>query len=252
MTMETNANSKSILIDITRCIGCHACDATCKEIHGFPTDPEPKLSATAFTVVEEREGKFVRRMCMHCQDPTCVSVCPVGALKKSADGPVVYEADRCIGCRYCMLACPFQVPAYQWSKVAPFVMKCDMCAARVAKGEQPACVGVCPVGAAQFGTRKEMLEEAQKRIRENKAYVPRIYGAEEVGGTSVLYVSDVPFEKLGFVTPPIQQPMPTLTAGPLGELPTMVVVGGALLTSLYWITQRRRDVLLAEAEEKRS
>jgi formate dehydrogenase iron-sulfur subunit len=131
-------------------------------------------------------------------------------------------------------------------------MKCDMCAARVAKGEQPACVGACPVGAAQFGTRKEMLEEAQKRIRENKAYVPRIYGAEEVGGTSVLYVSDVPFEKLGFVTPPIQQPMPTLTAGALSDLPTMVVVGGALLTSLFWITQRRRDVLLAEAEEKRS
>src|SRR3970040_713809 len=101
MTMETNANSKSILIDITRCMGGHACDAMCKEIHGFPPDPEPKLSATAFTVVEEREGKFVRRMCMHCQDPTCVSVCPVGALQKTAAGPVTYEAGRSMGCRCC-------------------------------------------------------------------------------------------------------------------------------------------------------
>ncbi len=250
--MDTLTNSKAILIDITRCIGCHACEAMCKEIHGFPTDPEPKLSATAFTIVQERDGKFVRKMCMHCADPTCVSVCPVGALKKTAAGPVVYEADRCIGCRYCMLACPFQVPTYEWNHVAPYVKKCDMCSARVEKGEQPACVGVCPVGAAQFGTRKAMLEEAQKRIRENSSYVPRIYGADEVGGTSVLFVSDVPFEKLGFVTPPIQQPMPTLTATALNDLPTMVVVGGALLSSLYWITQRRREVALAEANEERS
>jgi formate dehydrogenase iron-sulfur subunit len=252
MTMSTNTSSKAILIDITRCIGCHACDAACKQLHNFPPDPEPALSDTALTVVQEREGKFVRRLCMHCQDPACASVCPVGALEKTAAGPVVYQADRCIGCRYCMLACPFQVPAYQWDRVAPFVVKCDMCAQRVARGEQPACTEACPVGAAVFGSRAEMLAEAQKRIRENPAYVPRIYGAEEVGGTSVLFLSDVPFEKLGFVTPPMQQPMPTLTATALGEVPTVVLVGGALLSALYWITQRRHEVALAEAEEERS
>ena len=250
--MDTITNAKAILIDITRCIGCRACEATCKEIHGFPAGQEPKLSATAFTVLQEREGKFVRRMCMHCQDPTCVSVCPVGALQKTALGPVTYDADKCIGCRYCMLACPFQVPAYQWNKVAPFVMKCDMCSERVGRGEQPACVAACPVGAAQFGTRKEMLAEAQKRIRENPSYVPRIYGAEEVGGTSVLFVSDVPFEKLGFASVPPTQPMPTLTAAALGDVPVVVLVGAALLSSLYWITQRRQEVALAEGEEKRS
>ncbi|HWQ03281.1 MAG TPA: 4Fe-4S dicluster domain-containing protein [Candidatus Nitrosotenuis sp.] len=251
--MTTSTTPKALLIDITRCIGCHMCDATCKQIHNFPAEPEKVLSATSFTVVQERNGKFVRRLCMHCQDPACVSVCPVGALQKTEAGPVVYEDDKCIGCRYCMLACPFQVPAYQWDRIAPFVMKCDLCAARVARGEQPACVEACPAGATVFGTREEMLAEAQKRIRENPSgYVPRIYGAEEVGGTSVLFLSDVPFEKLGFVNPPQQLPMPTLTAAVISEVPTVVLVGGALLSALYWITQRRAEVALAESETERS
>jgi len=248
----TNPEPKAMLIDITRCVGCHACEAACKQIHGFPEEPEPVLSATALTVVQEREDKFVRRLCMHCQDPACVSVCPVGALQKTAAGPVVYESDRCIGCRYCMLACPFQVPTYEWNRVVPFVKKCDLCAERIATGGQPACVEACPVGAALFGTRVEMLAEAHKRITENASYVPRVYGSEEVGGTSVFFLSDVPFEKLGFVNPPIQQPMPTLTAGALGDVPTIVLVGGALLSALYWITQRRREVALAEAEENQA
>jgi formate dehydrogenase iron-sulfur subunit len=250
--MNTNPNAKALLIDITRCIGCHACDQSCKQLHGFPSAPETHLTDTSLTVVQEREGKFVRRMCMHCQDPACVSVCPVAALKKTDDGPVIYESDRCIGCRYCMLACPFQVPAYQWNRVAPFVVKCDMCASRVKDGGVPACVEACPVGATVFGPRQQMLLEAQKRITDNSNYVPRIYGAEEVGGTSVLFLSDVPFETLGFVTTPVTQPMPTLTAGILGEVPTVVLVGGSLLSALYWITQRRREVALAEAEEERS
>ncbi len=236
---------KAILIDITRCVGCHACEQTCKQIHNFPTDPEPQLSATAFTVVQERGDRYVRRMCMHCEDPTCVSVCLVGALKKTSLGPVVYDADRCIGCRYCMQACPFQVPSYEWTRLAPFVKKCDMCAERVGRGEKPACVEACPVGAAEFGDREAMLAEARRRIRENPSYVKRIYGSEEAGGTSVLMISDVPFEKLGFITPPMSS-LPTLTAGPLKETPVMVLVGGSLLAALYWITQRREEVAAAE------
>ena len=106
--------TKAILVDITKCIGCRNCEQACKEAHGLPLKSEAVLSATALTVVEPRGEKFVRRMCMHCQEPACASACPVGALKKTAAGPVVYDAGKCIGCRYCMLACPFQVPRYEW------------------------------------------------------------------------------------------------------------------------------------------
>jgi len=241
-----------MLIDITKCIGCRACEQACKETHGFPQEHEATLSATALTVVQERGDRFVRRLCMHCQNPACVSACPVGALKKTAQGAVRYEGGKCIGCRYCMLACPFDVPKYEWNKLAPYVTKCDMCAERVQAGGAPACVEACPVGATIFGDREELLAEAQKRIRENPAYVNHIYGSEEVGGTSVFFLSDVPFEKLGFITAPQTQPLPVLTAGALGEVPTVVMVGGSLLAGLYWFTQRRQQVAAAEAEEKES
>jgi formate dehydrogenase iron-sulfur subunit len=244
MTTETRA----ILVDITKCIGCQQCSAGCKTAHQQPGDPEPTMSATAFTAVEPRGDKFVRRMCLHCEDPACASVCPVGAIKKTAQGAVRYDGSKCIGCRYCMIACPYSVPKYEWSKLAPYVVKCDMCAERVLGGQQPACVEACPTGASTFGRREDLLLEARKRIVENPGtYVDRIYGEYELGGTSVLYITDVPFEKLGFITPPAQQPLPTLSAAALGEVPTVVGVGGTLLAGLYWITERRKEVALAEA-----
>ena len=242
-------STKAILVDITKCIGCRSCERACKEIHGFPMESEAKLSTTALTVVEERSDRFVRRMCMHCQDPACASACLVGALRKTALGPVTYDASKCIGCRYCLVACPFRVPRYEWSKLVPFVKKCDLCAERQAKGLQPACVEACPVQASIAGNRDQMLEEAQRRILSDPSYVKHIYGSEEAGGTSVFFISDVPFEKLGFVTAPAQ-PLPTLTASALGDSPTVVLVGGALLAGLYWITERRAQVALAEAREK--
>src|SRR5581483_4826948 len=160
-------NSKALLVDITKCIGCHACEQTCKELHGFSPESEPVLSATAFTVIETRGDRFVRRLCMNCQDPACASACPVGALKKTALGPVTYEGDRCIGCRYCMIACPFSVPKYEWSKALPLVRKCDMCADRVARGEQTACAEACPTGATKFGDRDALIEEGRERIVKN-------------------------------------------------------------------------------------
>jgi len=243
------ATTRAILVDITKCIGCRSCEQACKQIHGFPMDSETKLSPTAFTVVEERGDRFVRRMCMHCQDPACASACLVGALKKTAAGPVTYDAAKCIGCRYCLVACPFSVPRYQWTKLVPYVTKCDMCAARQAKGQLPACVEACPVQASISGSREEILDEAQRRIFNDSKYVKHIYGSDEAGGTSVFFISDVPFEKLGFVAAP-KQAMPVLTANALGDGPTVILVGGALLSGLYWITQRRTQVALAEAREK--
>ncbi len=248
-----NTESKAILIDITKCIGCQACSGACKEAHKQAGDPEPTLSATALTAVEPRGEKFVRRMCLHCEDPACASSCPVGGIKKTVQGAVRYDGSKCIGCRYCMIACPYGVPKYEWSKLAPYVVKCDMCAERVLGGGKPACVEACPTGASTFGGRDELLSIAHKQIAENPGvYVPRIYGERELGGTSVFYLSDVPFEKLGFIEPPSQQSLPTLSAAALGEVPTVVMVGGSVLAGLYWITQRRREVALAEAAEKPS
>jgi formate dehydrogenase iron-sulfur subunit len=233
-----------MLIDIKRCIGCLSCETACKQLHGFGTDPEPTLSDTAFTVVESRGDKFVRKLCMHCEDPACASACPVGAISKLPLGPVVYNADKCIGCRYCMIA-------YQWSKLAPFVKKCDLCAERVTKGGTPACVEACPAQASVFGDRDALINEAWARIRGDSSHVPHIYGVEEAGGSTVLFISDVPFERLGMKPAPSgNQPMPTLTASALGDSPKVVIMGGTILSALYWVTQRRREVALAEAGEK--
>jgi formate dehydrogenase iron-sulfur subunit len=238
--------TRAILVDITQCIGCRSCEQACKELHGFPKDTEAKLSPTALTVIEEHGDKYVRRMCMHCQDPACASACLVGALKKTALGPVTYDKSKCIGCRYCLVACPFNVPRYEWSKLVPFVKKCDMCSERQLAGKPPACVEACPTGASTVGWRDEILEEAERRILSDKKYVKHIYGSEEAGGTSVFFISDVPFDRLGFGAPPTER-MPELSQAALGDVPTVVLVGGALLSGIYWITQRREQVLRAEA-----
>jgi Fe-S-cluster-containing dehydrogenase component len=146
--MITTGGRKGILLDTTRCIGCGACSLACKERNKLPrTSPDPlsdTLSDKTFSVVNRRGSRYVRKMCMHCDVPTCASACPVGAFQKTAAGPVVYDQDKCMGCRYCMLACPFNVPRYEWSKALPRVRKCDMCADRLAQGLSTACASVCP------------------------------------------------------------------------------------------------------------
>jgi len=247
--METKA--KALLIDITKCIGCRSCEMKCKEAHGFSQEESVKLSATAFTIVEERAGgKFVRRMCQHCNEPACQSVCPVAAIEKTPEGPVIYHGKKCIGCRYCMIACPNQVPKYQWTKLAPYMQKCDMCYDRVRNGQPTICAEACPTGATIFGNRDELLKEARKRLDGDANYVQHIYGSTEFGGGSVFFLSDVPFEKLGFLVPKEEKPLPALSMAALGDVPTVTFVGGSLLAGLYWITQRRREVMLAEGKLK--
>ena len=268
--------SKSILVDTTRCIGCGACATACKVVNGLPLNESDagqeqsansvggtelvtfaqnhgevggQLSAKTLNVVESRGGVYVRRFCMHCQDPTCVSVCPVGALQKTAAGPVTYDADRCMGCRYCMMACPFGIPRYEWKLALPRVRKCTMCAPRQAKGLQPACTEACPVQAGIFGERAELLREAESRLRQNPtAYFQHIYGEEEVGGTSVLYLSAVPFDQLGFPANLPHDALPMYTYRVLSKIPNLVTLGGALLGGIWWITNRREEVRKKEKE----
>jgi formate dehydrogenase iron-sulfur subunit len=245
----------AILFDSTKCIGCEACVAACKEQNNLPATIDPKLTAYTWTVVEQRDKAFVRRMCMHCESPTCASVCPVGAFQKQPNGPVTYDASRCMGCRYCIMACPFGVPKYQWDRTVPIVQKCTMCPDRIAGGQAPACASVCPTGATTFGDRDQLIGEARRRLAAApKGYVPRIYGLEEVGGTSVLILSGVPFASLGLRTDLPLQPLPMLTWQVLSKIPDFVVVGGAFLYGIWWITNRRGKVeaLLAQEAAKPS
>jgi len=235
----------ALLIDLTRCIGCEACVLACREANGLPREGSAEeLSATTWSAIERHRGVPVKRQCMHCLEPACASVCPVGALHKTPEGPVVYEADRCIGCRYCMVGCPFGIPRYEWSSPLPKVRKCLMCFEnRVAEGKPPACAEVCPTGATEFGDRDALIREARRRIEaEPERYVDRIYGEREVGGTSVLYLSGVPFEELGFETSLEEQPYPGLTWEILSKLPRVVSLGGALLFGIWWITGRRETL----------
>ena len=252
MRRKREANvGKAILYDSTLCIGCRLCEAACAEKWGLPYDDaiaaEEKLSERKLTTIVTRGGRFIRRMCMHCAEPTCASVCPVGALQKTSLGPVVYDEDRCIGCRYCMLACPFQVPVYEWNQRLPRVKKCDLCVDRQRAGQATACSEACPTGATITGERDELIAEARRRIDENPGqYYDHIYGFEEVGGTAVLFLAAVPFEELGQRTHLPTEPLPVLTWRALSLVPDIVGVGMVLLGGVWWITHRREEVAAAE------
>jgi len=247
--------SKGILYDATLCIGCKMCEKACAEHNGLPYNDdvaaEAKQSDHKYTVVLSQNDKFMRRLCMNCLDPTCASVCPVGALRKSTLGPVTYDASRCIGCRYCMLACPFSVPKYEWSKAWPLVRKCNMCADRLANGLPTACAEVCPTGATKFGERDELIAEAKDRIAKGQGqYVDRIYGLKEVGGTSILLLSSVPFENFGYTTDIGTEALPLLTGRVLSRLPDVVTLGAVTLGGIWWLCNRMEEV--AQAEGRRA
>ncbi len=155
-----------------------------------------------------------------------------------------------MGCRYCMVACPFGVPKYEWNKVLPRVQKCTMCADRVSAGKPTACTEACPTGATKFGEREDLIAEAQQRIRENPGnYVSHIYGVNEVGGTSVLLLSSVPFEEFGYRSDLGGDPLPLLTYRVLSRIPDFVPLGGIMLGGIWWITHRREEVSAAERHE---
>jgi formate dehydrogenase iron-sulfur subunit len=241
---------KGLLIDVTKCIGCGACVSACKEANGLPPEIEEELSADSYTVVKEKDGMYYRRLCMHCEDPSCKSVCPVGAFEKTPQGAVIYHANRCIGCRYCMQACPFNVPTYEWKKRAPKVQKCILCYHRLKEGKATACSEACPTGATMFGDREELVAEARKRIQENPGqYVDHIYGEKEVGGTSVMFLSAVPMGEFGFPTNLPDYSLPQLTWQALSKVPSVVIFGGAFLYGVWWIIDRRME--LAEYKAKR-
>ncbi len=251
--------SKALLYDATMCIGCKQCEKACAEQNKLPYDDkvadESVQSEHKYTVVLTKQDKYMRRLCMHCKQPACASACPVGAFHKTAAGPVVYDVWKCIGCRYCMVACPFNQPKYEWQSLNPRVRKCIMCPERVQAGQQTACAEACPTGATKFGEREDLLKEAWDRIGQNPSnYVPYVYGQNEVGGTSVLLLSGVPVEQFGYPKPEKigDVPMPEYTGRVMERIPDFIPVWTLVLGGIYWVSHRRDEVAAAEAEIKRN
>ncbi len=246
-----------VLVDLTRCIGCRACENACRVRAGFdplPTEAigygagEGKLTFHTRTFIDFRDGHVspkqpVKRQCMHCLEPACVSVCPVAALEKIHAGPVVYHENVCIGCRYCILACPFSVPKYEWENaLMPRVGKCDFCADRQAKGQSPACVAACPTGTLKFGKRGDLLQEATARLDSQPDRYTSLYGEDVVGGTSWIYLSNTASEELGFPPGLPKEPLPTLTWKAISKLPFVVIGVGLILSAVVrWRTRNATE-----------
>ena len=260
------SNAVGMLYDATRCIGCKACMVKCKEANGLPTEPGPMkgvydapadLSGSTKNVIKlYKEGdriSYMKAQCMHCVDPACASACMISALHKGQYGIVEYDPAMCVGCRYCEIACPFNVPKYEWYTPFPKIVKCEMCRHRLAEGKVPGCVEACPREAVIFGKLKDILGDAKGRLaREPRRYYPKIYGETDGGGTQVLYLSaaGIPFEKLGL--PALgDKPAPELTESLQHAIYQGFVAPFVLFSVLGVVIYRNRSAQPPGEEEKR-
>ena len=226
-----NPDYVGVLVDTTLCIGCRKCEEACNRRNHLPRTAEPfsdrevlrtfrRPTENAFTVVNRFPGSpspdqaelpmtYAKVQCMHCLIPSCVSACIVGALTKAADGAVVYNSTICLGCRYCMIACPFEIPAYQYfTPLTPRVRKCEFCTDQEkGTGASPACAAACPTETLVFGKRADLLAIAHRRLEERPdRYVQHVYGEREVGGTGWLYLTGRPVQEVALLELPEKAP----------------------------------------------
>jgi len=244
-----NKDPYGLLIDSFMCGGCQSCEFACAEAHGLaePED-EPQVGLlrqtdeTRRTVVNAYETSVgevtIKKQCMHCIDPACVSACLTKAMYKTEEGPVIWREDKCMGCRYCMISCPFDVPKFEYNSPNPRIVKCDMCYDRIKAGEKPACAEICPADAIVFGKRSELIKEARKRICEfPEFYRDYIYGETEAGGTGVIYISQIPFSEIGFKKGLEKNSYPSLTKGFLYSVPIVFVLWPTILLGIHEATK---------------
>ncbi|MBI3983259.1 MAG: 4Fe-4S dicluster domain-containing protein [Gemmatimonadetes bacterium] len=250
-----------VLVDTTKCIGCRMCEFSCADAHKdagleFPEDvdftAERATSEKQWTVVNryetDRGQVYAKKQCLHCLQPACASACLTRAMHKTPAGPVAWTANKCMGCRFCMVSCPFDMPKFEYDSAVPRIQKCVLCWERLEEGKQPACVESCPSGALSFGPRAERLEEARRRIyAEPDKYVHHVYGEHEAGGTSWLYLASVPFEQIGLPTDVGDEPYPALTREFLYSVPFVEILVPTFLLALSAATKREKDREAAEA-----
>ena len=256
----TATETMAVLVDTTKCLGCRMCEWACAEANGLPKpDSEVDLSQertttpTQWTVCNrfatESGPVSVKRQCMHCLQPACVSACLTKAMHKTPEGGVAWNGDKCMGCRYCMISCPFDVPKFEYDSANPKIQKCVMCWERLQEGKRPACVENCPAGALQFGTRSELIKIARLRIAQNpENYIDHIFGEHEVGGTSFLYLASVPFDQLGFPTHLGTTSYPTYTREFLYAVPLVLTLLPPLLLAINRATNGKDSPAGAEAQ----
>ena len=270
-----------LLHDTTLCVGCRSCEAACKEVNELPPPEVPVndetifdsyrgTSDTAYTVVnryreatEDQPAVYRKQQCMHCNEPCCASVCFVKAFTKTPEGPVLYNPDVCVGCRYCVMACPYYALSYEYDKpFDPRVVRCTMCYPRIKEGLNPSCADACPMGAITFGERENLIKVARDRIRKHPdKYIDYIFGEHDFGGTSWLVIGGMAPGQLGLHDDASHTPLPELTSGFLSAVPLVLTMWPGLLLGFYAFNKRREKIAaedqtvavaetLADAEEK--
>jgi formate dehydrogenase iron-sulfur subunit len=250
---KSSIEFSGILYDSTRCAGCQTCESACAEANGLPqpvgsieagvirkTDENHRTVVNAFN--SSKGEVYVKKQCMHCNEPACTAACLTQAMYKTEEGAVIWRGDKCMGCRYCMVSCPFDIPKFEYHSANPKIEKCNMCFSRISEGKIPACVENCPAEALIFGKRRDLIKEARKRINDNPdQYEDHIYGEHEAGGTGFLYLSAVPFNELGFNTSLQTESYPSLSKGFLYSVPTIFVLWPAMLLGLREATKNNHN-----------
>ncbi len=275
MSFEGYPEAMGVLVDLSRCVGCRSCEAACNEEQNLPMPEKPfndfsvfdelhhgqkrRPDELSYTVVNRYDipgsdhPLFRKIQCNHCQEPACLTSCFVNAYTKTPEGAVIYNPDVCVGCRTCMVACPFYIPAFRYSSAFdPRIMKCIFCYdTRLKKGKPPACVESCPQEALTFGRRDDLIHIARQRIRENSnAYVNHIYGEHEAGGTSWMYISPVDFEEAGFDTSVPKEPILNYVKDFLAIVPMVLTIWPALFAGFHLLANRKEAIKKIDEPKK--
>jgi len=266
---EGHPGRYGLLHDTTLCVGCRSCEAACAEVNELPPvdvqlegsqvfDTTRRTTETSLTVVnryleasDDRPPVYRKLQCMHCNEPCCATVCLVHAFEKTPEGPVVYHPELCMGCRYCVMACPYYALAYEYDDpLTPKVMRCTMCYDRIKEGKLPGCAEACPMGAITFGERDELIQVARERIRKHPdRYINHIFGEHEFGGTSWMVIAGESFGDLGLDEGMTTEPLPAIATSYLGVVPLVVTIYPGLLMGMYAFSQRQKQVAKDEREE---
>lgn len=268
---EGYPDAMAVIVDLTRCVGCRSCEAACNKEQGLPEPSEPfddysvfdhlhhgqkrRPDEAHYTVVNRYDipgvdhPLFRKVQCNHCNEPACLTSCFVNAYTKTPEGAVIYNPKVCVGCRTCMIACPFYIPAFRYSSAfKPRIMKCIFChETRLKEGRPPACVEACPREALTFGKRSDMLKVSHQRIRENPGkYINHVYGEHEAGGTSWLYLSPVSFEKVGLDPHVPKEPILNYVKGFLAIVPMVLTIWPALFAGIHLLSTRKEKIRKAQ------